>query len=192
VKKKETMDALPKVIAHSIYNFLKPSQLVRIAQGVNFLAGVKRSWFRRSVYMSNRNAATFDFIVQSSEFGATRRGYFRVSLAFDQNFLKADLKDDYRQPTLMEIRVKHRRTKVFHYYELRSMTAPFQGLTRTQIMLLVAHDILEYYDFCKGLYSVFEGYLFIEPHGELVLQCPERSFCASETQIVDLLMNHRF
>ena len=84
------MHTLPQVIADTVYSFLKPSSLVRIAQGINFLAGVKRSWFRRSEYMSHRNSATFDVIVQRSEFGAARRESFRVSLAFDQNFLKSD------------------------------------------------------------------------------------------------------
>ena len=188
---------LPEVIVDAIYEYIAPSLVVRIAQGVNFLADVRRSYFNRSRVMSNRKEVTHDFVTQMRPNGAYCKGRFLVSIAFDQNYLKDDIKGDYRQPTVMEIRAQGRGARVFNYYELRSMVAPWRGWTRTQMCLRVAQDIVDYYDFCKSRPVVIRHggnplhMVDLEGHLEMV-RSDEKPFFASKEDVVKCLMNARF
>lgn len=187
----------PKAIVQSIYEFAKADVLVEIAQGVNFLAGVRRSFFTRSAHMSNRKGVTIDFITQAHhDFGTRCNGRFIVSLGFDQNYLKSDVQGDYRQPTLMEIRVDNKYTRVFNYYELRSMCAPWNGCTRKQIMFQVAKDILDYWAYCKSVPLLIHESMplhIVDLKAYLSMCCAEKPFgIASGKEVVGCLMDLRF
>jgi hypothetical protein len=186
-KKKENEPAkLPRDLACTICDWVFNQNIMRIARGVNYLVGVKRTFFRRSEYMSAPKFA-FDFMRHTyTDSGSywPHMGYFRVSIGFQQEYLKNSI-PDYRAVTKMEIRIAGAKA-VFNYYKPRSMVCPFPTMNRREMCLQVAHDILGYYDVCKTK-------MVLHPKGELKMFCPQEKFkpCPKK-EFVDILMDLQF
>ena len=176
---------IPKDVCDIVYSFIsRPSDLDRIANSLNFLVGAHRCRFKYSSLLTSTTIA-FDFMSYTDCYGRDMNGLFRVSVGFDQPYLKRGANfSDYRNITKIVIQTNHwLGTRTFNYYQPRSMRGAFQYLNRRQMVYWVASDI----------YDTFLTTTARVTGGVLTIKCKQKEIRLPNMKtVIKTLMEHRF